>query len=181
MADRKNAPLMWVAAAFQELNNAGSWSGRIHVHKLLFIAETLRQFKVPFRFRLYEYGPYSFELDEAIANMEVVGLLGRSYPKAGYGPRYQPTAMGQKFASSLGKRYRMGLSRVASVLGKRSSQRLELVATCLWAMHRDRLTAEPRIIDRVKALKPRYSAVQIRQALVDAKGVRLRLRAPRSG
>src|SRR5258706_15657637 len=85
----------WVAAAIRALRDRHSWTGRIHIHKLLFILRALGLAKPPFRFELYQYGPYSFGLDAVIADMDLDGTVSREYPKAGYGPKYQLSQEGE--------------------------------------------------------------------------------------
>lgn len=46
----------WVAASINALNRAGSWTGRIHIHKLLFVLKSLGLADPPVRFELYQYG-----------------------------------------------------------------------------------------------------------------------------
>jgi uncharacterized protein YwgA len=161
----------WILGAAGELNRHGSWTGRIHIHKLLFITQILRLAKPPFKFEVYEYGPYSFGLDEEINRLEMFGFLDRSYPKPGYGPRYEPTLKGREAAGKLPKEAASAIGRVAAQLGERNSQALELLATCLWAERKEKVTEDQKILARVRELKPKYSEGEVRGGLEDARGI----------
>ena len=76
----------WIAAATQSLANKGSWTGRTHLHKHLFITHALGLAVIPFDFELYHYGPYSFELDSVVAEMESFGEMEKRYRMVGYCP-----------------------------------------------------------------------------------------------
>ena len=160
----------WVLAAVDALNRNGSWTGRVHIHKHLFITQVLELAAPPFGFVLYDYGPYSFELDDKIIELEMFGLLNRSYPQPGYGPRYEATAQGLARAAGLPDSERAAIGNVAERLGKRKSQELELIATCLWVEQIEHLTGDDDIVRRVQAIKPQF-AEQARRGLQDARGL----------
>lgn len=117
---------------------------------------------------MHDYGPYSFDLDEEIAKLEWTGRLDHTYPKAGYGPRYEPTPQGRA-AVKLSADAATALGRVAGFLGQRNSQSLELLATALWVEKRQEITAEEGIVSRVRELKPKYDEEQVRVGLEDAR------------
>lgn len=161
----------WLATAVKELNDNGSWTGRIHAHKLLAVAELLGLADSPFEFQLYEYGPYSFELDQAFTTAESCGFLSREYPQAGYGPKYRLTPNGEGIAKTLERSHASKLARVAKELGDRGSKSLELLATCLWVEKRENKKKEDQIINRVRELKPKYSQDEVATGLSDARRV----------
>ncbi len=169
MPQQIDEPATWVLAAAGELNRHGSWTGRIHIHKLLFITEVLQLAKPPFKFVRHEYGPYSFGLDEEFINLELSGCLDHSYPTPGYGPRYEPTPKGRAVASKLPEQAANAVAEVAAQLGDRNSQKLELLATCLWVERREGITGEPEILSRVQELKPKYSEQEVQRGLEDAR------------
>lgn len=48
---------VWVTETVRALQAAGSWTGRIHIHKTLFLAQALKLTSdVPFQFEMYHYG-----------------------------------------------------------------------------------------------------------------------------
>ena len=158
----------WILATADALNRYGSWTGRIHIHKHLFVTDVLDLAEPPFEFVLYDYGPYSFDLDEDIVELEMFGLLDRSYPKPNYGPRYEPTVQGLAVARTLEPEKREVIEKVAQTLGKRKSQQLELLATSLWVQREECVTGKEQIAARVKIIKPKYNEQEIQQGLNDA-------------
>jgi len=155
----------WMLAAAEALNRRGSWTGRIHIQKHLYITKILNVAEPPFDFVLYDYGPYSFELDEEIIESETDGALGRSYPCAGYGPKYEPTLQGRKVARQLPLEVLSAIDHVAAVIGERNSQDLELIATCLYMEREKQIRNDEEIVDAVHAAKPKYEFDTIREAL----------------
>jgi len=166
-------PQDWVTAAVQALRNAESWTGRIHVHKLLASVELLGLAHPPFDFVLYYYGPYSRELDLTIAEMQAAGLLEREYPQPGYGPRYKVVYEG---SGALTPDQREAIRNTASAFAQRNSNELELLTTCLWMEKRDGVTDEREIASRVSRLKPKYGIEQIIPYVQNARDLEARLR-----
>jgi len=167
----------WVLAAVQALNHHGSWTGRIHIHKHLFITQVLELAQPPFDFVLYDYGPYSFGLDDEIVDLELFGCLERSYPKPGYGPRYEPTLRGLEGGRAIRPVDAKALGRVAAGLGDSKSQDLELIATCLWMERRERVARDDEIVQRVRRVKPKYDEPDIREGLRKAHDLATQLAA----
>ncbi len=159
----------WIAAAVDELRKNDSWAGRIHVHKLLYLVQEAKLAKPPFEFTLYQYGPYSFGLDEDIAQMELYGSLHKTYPASGYGPKYTLGHSGYEEANELNEEERKAISEVAEKIGDNDSQWLELRATCLWVERRECVNGDNAIVARVKKVKPRFSETEIREGLVEAR------------
>ena len=159
----------WVLAAVDALNRNQSWTGRVHIHKHLFVTQVLGLAEPPFEFVLYDYGPYSFELDDKIIELEMFGFLNRSYPQPGYGPRYEATAQGLACAAELSGGERAAIGNVAAQLGNRKSQELELIATCLWVERIENTIGDDHIVSRVRAVKPRFAEDEARHGLHQAR------------
>ena len=169
MRDKRHA---WIAAATKALADNGSWTGRTHLHKHLFIAQALGLAEIPFNFELYHYGPYSFELDGVVAEMEAFGELEKQYRKPGYGPSYATTSFGDEAVVNLDAD-EVGASReVAAKLARFHSADLELIATCLYVEIIEREDDDHVIVPRVKEIKPKYSVGQIEWALGEARRLR---------
>jgi uncharacterized protein YwgA len=158
----------WVLAATTALNHFGSWTGRVHIHKHLFITKVVERADPPFEFVLYDYGPYSFDLDQAVTELELLGFMEHSYPKPGYGPRYAPTLQGYEAAASLQENELRAVKDVARQLGTRTSQELELIATCLWMERKKGVSGDEEVVRQVRQAKPKYDESTIRQRLQDA-------------
>jgi uncharacterized protein YwgA len=167
-----NKQRAWIAAATQSLQKVESWTGRIHLHKHLFVIQVLGLAEIPFEFELHHYGPYSFELDSDIAEMEAFGELDKDYPQPGYGPSYQLTGSGRQSLSELTSREQQAADDVAAKLADFDSSDLELIATCLWVKLRELENDPDLIVPRVCEIKPKYPRSRIRWALTKAEELR---------
>ncbi len=146
-----------MVAAIDALRSAGSWTGRIHVHKHLFITQVLGLAKPPFEFELYQYGPYSFGLDRKIAELEAYGMLTKEYEQPGYGARYMATEASKSLIKKLPNKLQDLIRRVAEAVGQQDSKQLELIATCLWVERREGVRDEDKLAEVVRNIKPRYT------------------------
>jgi uncharacterized protein YwgA len=168
MTDKQKA---WIAVAAQSLRDNGSWTGRTHLHKHLFVLHVLGLAEVPFDFELYHYGPYSFALDAAVAEMETYGDLDKEYRKRGYGPSYAVTELGEDAIKQLSLADRQAAKRVAKHLKNFDSSDLELIATCLWVERSEGITDPELSMPRIQEIKPKYSLGEIQVALKQAHGL----------
>jgi uncharacterized protein YwgA len=158
----------WIAASVNKLNEVRSWTGRTHIHKHLFIAQILELAPVPFHFELHHFGPYSFEADHVIAEMEAFGEVEKKYTNPRYGPRYFITDLA---SGEIGETESQALSEVAEQLRDLDSSDLELIATCLWVEKREGEVIDQAVCERVKDIKPKYSSAQIQSALSQARHI----------
>jgi len=159
----------WIHETVRALRQQGSWTGRIHVHKLLFMLGALRQAEVPFQFELYHYGPYSRDLDDEIACMEAFGDLARDYPRSGYGPQYG--VIGDCEAPRLSAAERGAIHTMAEQFGKKNSSELELIATCTWVERSEQIDSDEEIVARVSEVKPKYAQGDIEKQLAVAREI----------
>jgi len=162
----------WTAAAVRALNNANSWTGRIHIHKLLFILQTIKGLDVPFEFELYQYGPYSFALDHTIADMDTYGNIERFYRQPGYGPSYCLPENCDEISDQIPNEIMKKIEATAKLLGDLNSKDLELVATTYWVTEIEAAAEDEEIVDRVLTIKPRYSREEIESRLVKAREIK---------
>jgi hypothetical protein len=132
---------------------------------LLVVARLLGLAQPPFEFTLYQYGPYSFSLDSTFAQMELYGYLVRTFPREGYGPKYQVTDLGREEVHKLDPAAASTLDRIAHAFGSRDSQSLELVATALWVERQEQVHRDEAIVERVLKLKPRFDRARVEAAL----------------
>lgn len=151
---------LWVLHAIKCLNDRGSWTGRVHIHKLLYITKELLTEEVPFSFELYRFGPYSFDLDEYLRDLATFGAVSATIVDEGYGPKHEVSAAAKPLLADHPESFSRDqldlLKRAASAIGNRSSGDLELIATCLWVEREENIVDRDEVIARVKIIKPRY-------------------------
>jgi uncharacterized protein YwgA len=157
--------LRLLASVVQMLNEAGSWTGRMHIQKFLYFAQKLLGLKSDYEFVLYQRGPYSFELDADIRSLRSIGAVDIT-PKPPYGPSYGVTALGEVLdkPSPVEEQTVAKLQALASELGPKPARDLELLATTLYVL-RERRRSDKAVVRRVLSLKPHFSEDQAENAL----------------
>jgi len=119
----------------RRLQDQGSWSGETHLQKATYLLHELLEVPFDFKFILYKYGPFSFELRDELGSMRADRLLEREIQPPPYGPRIVVTERGreleQQFTRTL-ERYGPALDWVADQLRDRGVIELERLATALW-------------------------------------------------
>ena len=160
-------PSAWALRAIDVLQEVGSWTGRIHIHKLLYLSNALCGTNAPFEFDLYRYGPYSFDLDALLRDLTVCDLAKPVYRHPGYGPSYQvegnwiDAVSTDVPAADLAK-----MRRLAAQMGQMPGGDLEVLATLLWFEHKEKESDPNRIVSKVREVKPRYTEEFIRSKQV---------------
>lgn len=161
MSKSESLPQAWIGASVKELRHVGSWTGRIHVYKLLSVIELVGLAQPPFEFEL----DYSRDFNEIFGEMQTMGYLDWEYPKPGYGPRYTACISTEELNTS----EKNAIRRVAEAFGKRNSTDIELIVACLWMEKREGIQDVNEIVQRVHNLKPMYTVDQIRPYVLEAR------------
>jgi hypothetical protein len=169
----------WVLHAIGALNDANSWTGRIHIHKLLYLSGELAGVEHPFEFELYRFGPYSFELDADIRDLSVCDLVSVEYRHPGYGPSYSIAKdWRDSVEDSVSPEQRKRLADVACRLGPLDAADLELIATCCWFEESLESPDDESILAAVENIKPKYDRQRIQGQLQALRGLREQLAEP---
>jgi len=117
-------------AAIAALNEVGRGESRTHIHKLLYFAQRWGIVDETFPYSLYLHGPYSYDLDQELLELEAFERVQRFRDPAGYGARYKVD----------GVEVMERLKRLAQWLGPRSTRALEALATAeSWTRPRGRV------------------------------------------
>jgi len=166
----------WGLAATEALSETEGWRARIHIHKLLYLAGALLNIAHPFDFELYRFGPYSFDLDATIRDLELCGLLEKKQPLPGYGPSYSAADDWREAVDGeIPHESQTALGKIARVIGPKKGGELELLATCCWVEQHLGLTDDDSIVAEVKKIKTRASEDAIRQELQNLRSLRRQL------
>ena len=161
--------LATLISVIQMLTEALSWTGRMHIQKLVYFAQNLLHLPTEYEFVLYQRGPYSFELDADIRLLRATGAVDIS-PAPPYGPSYFTTPLGEEMGerSPITKELSDQLKGLAQRLGPKTAADLELLATAHYAVS-EGYQSEEGIVKRVVSLKPQFSPVQVSQALEEVR------------
>lgn len=142
------------------LREAGSWCGETHLQKAVFLLDEGRQVPLAYRFVLYKYGPFSFDLREDVGELRAEGFLGLEPPPAGYGPRLEVGRRGrqvmQRFSPTI-EQYADAVAEVVEFVGTRGVSGLERLATGVYLVLREGGDADEALAQKLCGIKPHVS------------------------
>ncbi len=150
-----------IARLARTLRENDSWTGETHIQKATYLLEVLAGVPFDFDFILYKHGPFSFELRDALGNMQADRYLEREPQDPPYGPRFSVTERGlaleERFAKTMA-RYGSKVEWMATQLQNKGVASLERLATALWVtMHEGNGLAEEERADLLRRIKRHVS------------------------
>jgi hypothetical protein len=148
-----------VLAVIRGLLAHGSWTGKTHVQKSVFLLKTTSQIDVPFTYMLYKHGPYSFEVESELEQMRSYAAVKSEPDPEGYGVVLKP-GPGAEFVgrvARLNEFEEAQVERVCRFVGKRNVADLERLATAAWIRINEGVAESQRIAARLNQLKPHVS------------------------
>lgn len=154
--------------------SGGRAPGKKALQKLVHLVEELGGVDAGYRFSFYTYGPYSSDLTgdlDAVAGQNGINVVYLKDENS-----YQITTgensswvldRGQSFV----ERNASSVDRVIAQFGGRLAKDLELVSTVVYLRRHapELFDDESKVLERVHALKPRYSNSEIRDAIKEIK------------
>ena len=137
MSDNNVIPWhQYAAISYVAANAKGSPTlGKTAMQKLIYLVQELHRVPIGYRFRLYNYGPYSSDLAEDLTYVEFLGgitinfdRLQNSYSiKAADASKFL-TGKASEFLSG----FRSQIDRIIREFGSRKARDLELLATSVY-------------------------------------------------
>ena len=142
------------------LRERGSWCGETHIQKAVFFLQELTKVPFGFRFVLYEYGPFSFDLRGELISLQADYFLDLEVFEA-YGPKFFATKRGDKlqarFPNTL-KRFGPQIDFVASKLGNSHVGKLERLSTAYFiTINESQLKSVEDRAERLRRIKSHVS------------------------
>lgn len=155
----------WILAVIEGLRKHESWTGKTHVQKTLYLIEAATLSKPPFEFVLYKHGPYSFDAESAIEEMESYGAIAIE-PVPGYGVTITPGPMAEYVRAKvqLGTKEQRAMAKVCKFAGSRNVANLERLATAAWIRKKEGRTKDNDVACRLNEIKPHISVEQAKVA-----------------
>ncbi len=157
------------AAIVELVQNAQARLGKTQVQKLVYFAQ---QCGVPlgYKYEIYHYGPYSFELSHDLGSLDSLGVLNVDSDPAGFGFDISVGKFAERF--KVGAKYQKKIEKVTNQFGLNSAAELEVKATVhfVHSVIREKVAAgkmRAEVIQKVRALKPRFSDAFIRNCYSD--------------
>lgn len=118
----------------RELGERGSWCGETHIQKTAYAAKQVLGVPLDASFILYKHGPYSFDVNSALASMRADRVLSL-LPKGKYGPSYslEPASriVRARFHSVVDANADK-IRRIAAEFAPKNVAELERVATAIY-------------------------------------------------
>jgi hypothetical protein len=155
-----------VLAVIRGLHVHGSWTGKTHVQKALFLMKAAARIEVPFAYVLYKHGPYSFELESELEQMQSYAAVKIEPNAEGFGV-VLTTGPGAGFATRLAQLSKTEQTQVeltCQFVGNRNMADLERLATAAWIRMNEGRTESHRVAARLNQLKPHISVPQAEAA-----------------
>ncbi len=151
-----------ILAVVEGLKQQGSWTGKTHVQKALFLLDASGALQIPFQFVLYKHGPYSFDAEAELEQMKSYAALD-SKTVEGYGVVLSPGANASyvKRLHPLPGADQEAVDFVCRSVGRKTVAELEPLATAAWIRTREAVVEPDAVVERLRQLKPH---VGIREA-----------------
>jgi hypothetical protein len=148
-----------VLAVIRGLRAHGSWTGKTHVQKTLFLLKATSVMEVPFTYVLYKHGPYSFEVESELEQMRSYAAVRSEPDPAGYGVVLMPGpgAMFVERSASLTDLENAQVERICRFVGARNVSDLERLATAAWIRVNEGVQESRSVALRLNQLKPHVS------------------------
>jgi len=166
-----------LSSMVRKLNQADSWTGRMHIQKFVYFAQELLALPPDYEFILYQRGPYSFDLDTEIRSLRSIGAVEITLRPPPYGPTYSSTVLGEALdkRSAVDARTDDKLTELANVLGPKPARDLELLATTLYVL-REGPQSDQGVVARVLSLKPQFPKDEAEKALQEVRDLQARFK-----
>ncbi len=146
-------------AVIRELRAQGSWTGKTHLQKSLFLLQATSQIDVPFSYVLYKHGPYSFEVESELEQMRSYAAVKFEPDPGGYGVVLTP-GPGAEFVergARLSVLEKVQVERVCRFVGRRNVSDLERLTTAAWIRVHEGVQESRQVALRLNQLKPHVS------------------------
>lgn len=164
----KNGQRLALLALLEALDQRGSWSGETHLQKCAFFLQEGLHAPLGVEFVLYKHGPFSFDLRQALGEMQadmLIDVIPRPHP---YGPSLAVSESGRAYLEKhreAAQRHMSQITFVADQLGKRSVAELERLGTALLIRQAETDLDLDRRAARLTELKPHITTQLARQAV----------------
>jgi uncharacterized protein YwgA len=146
------------------LANSRARLGKIQLQKLVYFAQN-NGLPLGYVFEIYHYGPYSFELSNELGSLDALEIVNVQSDPHGYGFQISTGKFADKF--TLPPKYQKKIEKVIDQFGGDSTAKLEVKATIHFVS--SVVSGKSEIIQKVHALKPRFTKEFIQQSYSELK------------
>jgi uncharacterized protein len=157
-----------VAAIVALVQNTQTRIGKTQVQKLVYFAQDCGV-PLEYRYEIYHYGPYSFELSHDLGSLDSLGVINIDSAPGGFGFDISVGKFAEKFR--LEPKHLKKVEKVINEFGSNTPAQLEVKATIhfVHSVIKKKLSgkAKSEVIQRVRALKPRFSEEFVKKCYSD--------------
>ena len=130
--------------------------GKTQFQKLIYF---LQETGTPlgFKYEIYHYGPYSFDLSNSMDTLDTLGVIEISTDADGYGFHISPGPFAKNYDAP--SKYAGSIDSLLKRLGSLSASNLEVKATLHFVnkvLQKKGKTDRDSVVEKVQALKPRF-------------------------
>jgi len=142
--------------------------GKTSMQKLMFLLQEVYKVELGYRFQLYTYGPYESKIMSDLDYAESLGVLQLEYDvDRGFeitpGPNKEELSPFNK--KRLLKEDRVAIDKLIVRFGGKTARELELRSTLFFLAQDDPDWEESTLLERIKAIKPKYKVIELEAAL----------------
>ena len=138
--------------------------GKTKLQKLVYFFQESAGGHLGYFYRMYHYGPYSFDLDDDLSRLRLRGVVNTDPDPSGYGFRIQLVDPGEDPKFDLPQDYKEKLDRIIELLGNLDAQQLSLRATVHFVDSMLDSGSADDVVRHVQRLKPQFSPTTIKAA-----------------
>jgi len=137
--------------------------GKTQFQKLVYFCQD-RGIPLGYKYEIYHYGPYSFQLSDDMSSLDSLGVLNVGTDSGGFGFHIELGQFAGKY--ELQRRYLLIMDQVISKLGSNTPAQLEVKATIHFVhrvMKSRGAASESTVASKVRNLKPQFADTFIHQ------------------
>lgn len=157
--------LNYIVHLLQKAREIGVTPNRTQLHKISYFVQDSAEDEAPFKFVLHNYGPYSFELDQALQELTDSNDVDVAYDSDGYGAFYR-LANDELLdeVPGVSEETDRELGRWVDAFSRMQSWELELYATALYVLRERPDSSRSEHNQAVRNIKPHFSEAQVSDA-----------------
>jgi uncharacterized protein YwgA len=150
--------------------------GKTAMQKLIYLIQELTGVPVGYRFRIYNYGPYSSDLAEDVTYVEFLNGIRVDFDAALNSYKIEVSEKApflKEKAREFIDRYQSGMDKIIQEFGQRKARELELVSTTVYVsrvLQATQTYSQERLMSQVQEIKPKFRPEEIQQAIKDLQG-----------
>lgn len=155
----------------ERLNKKSYRSGETSVQKLLYFIQEMLDIDFNYQYELYNYGPFSFNLNEDIDFMENAHVIYKEPDPSGFGFMLIPNKE-IEFVQNVLKsksRYEGKIDQLLDEFSIMPAKNLALLATFIFVLENEKPKTEEEAIEIVKKIKPMHNIFEYPNMLKKAK------------